>query len=283
MIANIEPDRIVGNRVTLVRVADLQDVLDAVQSPTRREILALVWDGQLTVGEIASAFELRAPTISQHLKVLREAGLVTLTADGNFRRYQADQAALRALHAAIPAAPTRWIPADDLPETRLATASTTRVVVASVEVPTDQATTYAAFADPETYSRWLGVPVSIVGGRFACTMEWGTRIRGRYEVEAAPSLIAMRWDFEDDNVPVPGGEMVGYLRFTPSRDGCVVEVHQLCHDDAAAEFMEVAWSMVLGRLREGVVDAVGARRTSRARATRPKRSAPVSSVPPVRR
>jgi uncharacterized protein YndB with AHSA1/START domain len=45
--------------------------------------------------------------------------------------------------------------------------------------------------------------VTLEDGRFACTMEWGTNIRGRYELTCPPELIVMRWDFEDDNVPSP--------------------------------------------------------------------------------
>jgi uncharacterized protein YndB with AHSA1/START domain len=60
-----------------------------------------------------------------------------------------------------------------------------------------------AFTDPVVYSRWLGVPVTIEDGRFACTLEWGTSIRGRYELVCPPELIVMRWDFEDGNLPRP--------------------------------------------------------------------------------
>ena len=100
------------------------------------------------------------------------------------------------------------------------------------------------------------MPVSIEDGRFACTMEWGTNVRGRYELVCPPELIVMRWDFEDDNVPVPGGEMTGYLRIQPHPQGAHVEVHQIVDTPAQAEFMERAWAMVLGRLQAGVVRAV---------------------------
>lgn len=237
-------------------MADLQELIEAVSSPTRREILNLVWDRSRTVGEIAAHFELRSPTISQHLKVLRAAGLVTRVVDGNFRRYRADHRTVQALRTALPDSPDRWMPADDIPEIHHAASETLRVVRTAVDVDVDPATTFAAFTDAEIYSRWLGVPVSIVEDQFSCTLEWGTRIRGRYEVVAAPDLIALAWDFEDDNIPVPGGELIGYMRFTPVGAGCRVEVHQLCPDQAAAEFMEVAWAMVLGRLHEGVAAAI---------------------------
>ncbi len=56
--------------------------LQALAEPRRRAILGLVRDRELTVGEIASQFEVTRPAISQHLKVLREAGLVTVVREG---------------------------------------------------------------------------------------------------------------------------------------------------------------------------------------------------------
>ena len=251
---------------------DMQKVLSALASPIRREILSLIWERDLPAGEIAAAFEVTAPTISQHLSVLREAGLVTRVSEGTFRRYRACQDVLRGLNAALWSDPSRWTPADDLPERALAETYTGRVVIAAVDLDTDAATTFTAFTDPVLYSRWLGVPVTLDDGRFACTMEWGTRIRGTYDVVHPPELIALRWDFEDENVPVPGGEMTGYIRVHARRpDGSRVEVHQLVDTTAHAEFMESAWEMVLGRLKAGIRTALNPDAPVKPRAPRPKR------------
>jgi uncharacterized protein YndB with AHSA1/START domain len=107
-------------------------------------------------------------------------------------------------------------------------------------------------------------------------MEWGTQVRGRYELVCPPELIVMRWDFEDGNVPVPGGEMTGYLRIQPRDGGAHVEVHQLVDTAEQAEFMAGAWALVLGRLRSGVVSALdpGAAmkpRPPRSKTARPRR------------
>jgi DNA-binding transcriptional ArsR family regulator/uncharacterized protein YndB with AHSA1/START domain len=236
-------------------VRDIDKVIAALGSPVRREILALIWGRELAAGDVAAAFDLTKPTISQHLGVLRDAGLVTTTAVGTSRRYRARQEALAGLQAALEGSP-KWTPADEIPEHTRSHASTTPAVVVTVEVPTDQATTFAAFTDPTIYSRWLGVPVTIKDNRFAATMEWGTEVRGTYDVVCPPELIAMRWDFDDDNVPLPGHELVGYLRVRPATSGgALVEVHQLVEHPRQAEFMEVAWGLVLGRLQAGVVAA----------------------------
>jgi DNA-binding transcriptional ArsR family regulator len=55
--------------------------------PRRRDILYLVRDGELTSSAIASHFEISAPAVSQHLKVLEQSGLVVVRRDGTKRYY----------------------------------------------------------------------------------------------------------------------------------------------------------------------------------------------------
>ena len=109
-----------------------------------------------------------------------------------------------------------------------------------MDVPIDQADAFAAFADGERYAAWLGVPVTIRDRHFRATLEWGTQVRGTYEIVHAPELIAMRWDFDDDAVPVPGRELVAYLRVSPTRRGSRVEVHQLAGGEQQAAFLTEA-------------------------------------------
>ena len=61
----------------------------AVAEPTRREILQLVRDDERTVGDIADHFDVSRPAISQHLRVLADAELVTVRHDGTRRFYRA--------------------------------------------------------------------------------------------------------------------------------------------------------------------------------------------------
>ena len=63
--------------------------LRAIAEPRRREILALVRDHELSAGEIAGRFDVTRPAISQHLAVLREAGLITERRAGTRRLYRA--------------------------------------------------------------------------------------------------------------------------------------------------------------------------------------------------
>lgn len=59
--------------------------LAAIADPTRRRIVELLAVRERTSGELVEAFDLSAPAISQHLNVLREAGLVTTRAEGQTR------------------------------------------------------------------------------------------------------------------------------------------------------------------------------------------------------
>jgi DNA-binding transcriptional ArsR family regulator len=71
----------------------------AIAEPRRRQILALVRDGELSAGEIAAHFDITRPAISQHLTVLEGAGLVSVRRDGTRRLYRARAAGLAELKA----------------------------------------------------------------------------------------------------------------------------------------------------------------------------------------
>ncbi len=79
----------------------MQQVIDAISSPRRRQILRLVWERELSAGDIAHQFDVSWPAISQNIAVLREAGLVTERREANRRFYRADQQALGSLRAAL--------------------------------------------------------------------------------------------------------------------------------------------------------------------------------------
>jgi DNA-binding transcriptional ArsR family regulator len=66
------------------------DVFKALSDPTRREILRLLRDGDLTAGAIAERFDISKPSISHHLATLRHAGLVTAERRGQEIVYSLD-------------------------------------------------------------------------------------------------------------------------------------------------------------------------------------------------
>jgi DNA-binding transcriptional ArsR family regulator len=77
----------------------VEAALKAIAGPRRRQILALVRDGELSAGEIAAHFDVTRPAVSQHLNVLKEAGLVSERRNGTRRLYRARPEGLAPLKA----------------------------------------------------------------------------------------------------------------------------------------------------------------------------------------
>ena len=76
-------------------------MLQALADGTRRHILALVWRGERTAGEIASHFTMSRPGISQHLGVLLASNLVVVRRVGTRRLYRANRRAIARLRAEL--------------------------------------------------------------------------------------------------------------------------------------------------------------------------------------
>jgi DNA-binding transcriptional ArsR family regulator len=74
------------------------EVFDALAQPKRREIMRLLSAGELSAGEVASRFAVTQPAISQHLKVLKQAGLVNERRDGTRRLLSVRAEGLAELH-----------------------------------------------------------------------------------------------------------------------------------------------------------------------------------------
>lgn len=75
------------------------NTFDALADPTRRQILELLAHREQAAGEIAEHFPISAPAISQHLKVLRDANLVTMRVDAQRRIYALNPAGLAEVDA----------------------------------------------------------------------------------------------------------------------------------------------------------------------------------------
>jgi DNA-binding transcriptional ArsR family regulator len=80
-------------------MANADRVFSALTDPTRRAVFERLRHGPRPVGEIARGLPVSRPAVSQHLKVLKEAGLVDDRADGTRRIYQIDPKGLGAMRA----------------------------------------------------------------------------------------------------------------------------------------------------------------------------------------
>jgi len=75
------------------------NTLAALSDPTRRRIVELLAEGELSAGEIAARFPTARPGVSRHLRVLRDHGLVRARAEGQRRLYSLDPRPLEELDA----------------------------------------------------------------------------------------------------------------------------------------------------------------------------------------
>ena len=75
-----------------------QDAFRAAADPTRRSMLDMLAEGERTVGELCESFSLTQPAISQHLKVLHDAKLVSRRRDGRRRFYSVRAGPLREIY-----------------------------------------------------------------------------------------------------------------------------------------------------------------------------------------
>lgn len=76
---------------------NLDAAFSALADPTRRAMLARLAQGEATVMELAEPFDITQPAVSQHLKVLEEAGLVTRRVDGSKRPRRLAKAGIEAM------------------------------------------------------------------------------------------------------------------------------------------------------------------------------------------
>ena len=82
----------------MARAATTSDAFNAVAEPRRREILTLLVVREHAVGEIAAALQIDQPSVSKHLRVLRDVGLVRMRCQGRQKLYQTNAEAIRPLH-----------------------------------------------------------------------------------------------------------------------------------------------------------------------------------------
>ena len=80
------------------RAATTSDAFNAVAEPRRRDILSVLAGTERSVSELVDALEMRQPSVSKHLRVLRDVGLVRVRRDGRRMLYRMNAEAIRPLH-----------------------------------------------------------------------------------------------------------------------------------------------------------------------------------------
>jgi DNA-binding transcriptional ArsR family regulator len=80
------------------RATTTSDAFNAVAEPRRREILSYLATHERPVGEIVASLRIDQPSVSKHLRVLRDVGLVRVRCDGRHKYYRTNAEAIRPLH-----------------------------------------------------------------------------------------------------------------------------------------------------------------------------------------
>ena len=82
----------------MARASTTSDAFNAVAEPRRREILSYLAGAERPVGDIVVAIGLPQPSVSKHLRVLHDVGLVRMRCEGRQKFYRTNAAAIRPLH-----------------------------------------------------------------------------------------------------------------------------------------------------------------------------------------
>lgn len=225
-------------------------VIKALSSRVRREILWRVWDRERAVAEIADGLGVTGPTLSGHLAVLRDAGLIGMRRDGTTRWYLAQRDAVSGFRGLLDDS-FKWSSARAHPEQRHASSGIQSVVVVSADAPCVPADAFRGFTDPRVYGDCIGGEVTLENGRFSANLPFGQKVRGAYLHTCAPALIVMEWDFHFEDVPVPGDMRRAHLLITPAgATSCRMEVTQFISSPDQETYMTAAWRYVLGSFSE---------------------------------
>ena len=207
------------------------DTFKALAHPLRRDIVERLSGGVASVGEVSRDFGVSKPTISRHLKMLEEAGVVSRVIDGRTHRIALRPEALAEASDWIESQRERWerlfdVVGEYLEERKTVTEKSGHVVRIERTFTASAADVFDAWTSPEVMRRWFhcapnwDTPEAEVdlraGGKVRVVMRRpdGTEVvaQGRYTLIDRPHRLVMTWTFDDD----PSNEQLIELSFSES-------------------------------------------------------------------
>lgn len=232
--------------------------LKALAEPNRRRILEFVADGELSAGTIADRFEVTRPAISQHLSVLKQAGLIAERREGTSRLYRARRQGFAQVKwfldgfwedrlAQLGAAVTTAHEHDTATMTQCVTVQRDLVVAAPVD------TIWDLLTDAGQATRWMGLTATfdlVVGGSYRNEVVPGFVAVGEFIDIDPPHQLAHTWGWEpDESGVVPAGSTIVDIELVPTDvNTCVRLIHRGLPDVASAGTHSQGWGHYLPRL-----------------------------------
>ena len=228
--------------------------LRAIAEPRRREILRLVRRRELPAGAIAAHFAVTRPAISQHLRVLREAGLVDERRDGTRRLYRARPDTVEELRRFLD---DFWT--DRLERLRDAAEAKQRdkegalmaELVHEIVVDASPGTIYELLTVADEHVRWMGTEAKLdprPGGTYRVLVAGAYPAAGEF-VEVVPHqkvVFTFGWDAPANPVP-PGSSTIEISLHPEGSKTRVRLVHRDLPEEVVGEHTH-GWAHYLGRL-----------------------------------
>jgi uncharacterized protein YndB with AHSA1/START domain len=232
--------------------------LKAMAEPHRRRILSLVRDGELSAGEIAAHFDVTRPAVSQHLNVLKGAGLVSERRNGTRRLYRARPEGLAELKAFLEGFWDHRLEAlkreAEREEGRSMEATTESIVVErEIAIAASPETVWKFLVDPEKATRWMGQAATFdlrTGGLYRVDVIPGSTVRGEFVEIDPPRRLVFTWGWEaGSGSPVLPGSTTVEFELLSSGEGTTLRLshRELPSAEAAASHAH-GWDHYIQRL-----------------------------------
>jgi uncharacterized protein YndB with AHSA1/START domain len=227
----------------------VDEALRSVADPTRRAILRMLRDGEVAAGAIALAFPgISRPAVSQHLRILHDAGLVRMRPDGNRRLYRLRPEGFAEAAAFL----------DDLWSARLDQLTVVaeqegKSMEKTVLIAAPRAVVWRCFTDPDLRARWLGAGVldARAGGRLEAHLAGGPVVSGDVleAVDGERLVFTFGWEPVPGLPDLPPGASRVEVTLADEAGGTRVTVRHSELPDELVERSLTGWDTHLGRLR----------------------------------
>ena len=223
-----------------------QQAIRALANPIRRRIMELLREGEMSVNALADQFDVARPGVSRHLRVLREAGLVTFRSDHKARLYSLDPGEMDRFRREFDADfRDFWRPQGSetqqvLPEAVESDLQQAFEISIAAELPVRRERAYAYVTEDALFSQWVGEDARSdprVGGTITATSAFGGRLVAEFCALVPHELLVLRV-----LEPLDPQANLYTIAFEPVADAATrVTLRHFVRDEGVANLVRMAW------------------------------------------